>query len=70
MDPDHSMGCDFALAPDPCVRSWQLGAATPMATLDQLRVLSTHDSDERLRLIPEICCERYGDLTRQLDSER
>jgi hypothetical protein len=37
-----------------------------MATLDQLRLLSIDDADERLTALSEICCERYGDLMRQL----
>jgi Lon protease-like protein len=55
------------LSSDPCVRAWQLCALAPMSTLDQLKVLSIDDATERLRLVSEIACERYGDLQRQLE---
>jgi hypothetical protein len=52
--------------PDPEVRSWQLCAMTPMSALDQFKVLSLGDPNDRLRLLAEICCERYGDYQRML----
>jgi len=52
---------------DPWVRSWQLCSLTPMPTLDQFTVLSLSDPNARLRLVAEICCERYGDYQRMLD---
>ncbi len=54
------------LSPDPAVRAWQLCAMTPMAVLDQFSVLSLSDPNDRLRLVAEICCERYGDYQRML----
>jgi hypothetical protein len=40
---------------------------TPMALLDQFKVISLSDPNERLRLLVEICCERYGDYQRMLE---
>jgi hypothetical protein len=37
-----------------------------MSTLDQFKVLSLSNPNDRLRLIAEICCERYGDYQRML----
>ena len=54
------------LSGDPATRAWQLCAMTPMAVLDQFAVLSLSDPNERLRLVAEICCERYGDYQRLL----
>jgi Lon protease-like protein len=51
---------------DARVRSWQLCAMTPMSTLDQFKVLSLSNPNDRLRLLAEICCERYGDFQRML----
>ncbi len=51
---------------DPFVRSWQLCSMTPMSTLDQFKVLGLSDPNERLRLVAEICCERYGDYQRMV----
>jgi hypothetical protein len=48
------------------VRAWQLCSLAPMATLDQLAVLRASSMDDRLRIVMEICCERYGDLQRML----
>jgi hypothetical protein len=39
---------------------------TPMSTLDQFKVLGLNDPSDRLRLLAEICCERYGDYQRML----
>jgi hypothetical protein len=39
---------------------------TPMSTLDQFKVLSLSDPNDRLRLVAEICCERYGDYQRMV----
>ncbi len=66
MNPDSCVERECELALDPCVRTWQLCAVTPMATLDQLQLLQEMDADARLRDLLDICCERYGDLTRQL----
>lgn len=52
---------------DPWVRSWQLCSLTPMSTLDQFKVLSLSNPNDRLRLVAEICCERYGDYQRMLE---
>ena len=51
---------------DPWVRSWQLCSLTPMSTFDQFKVLSLSNPNDRLRLVAEICCERYGDYQRML----
>lgn len=51
---------------NPWVRSWQLCALTPMSTMDQFKVLSLSDPNDRLRLLAEVCCERYGDYQRML----
>jgi Lon protease-like protein len=56
--------CDMDM--DPWVRSWQLCSMTPMSTLDQFKVLSLSDPNDRLRLVAEICCERYGDYQRMV----
>jgi len=56
--------CDMDV--DPWIRSWQLCSMTPMSTLDQFKVLSLSDPNDRLRLVAEICCERYGDYQRML----
>jgi hypothetical protein len=37
-----------------------------MSTLDQFKVLSLSNPNDRLRLVAEICCERYGDYQRML----
>lgn len=50
----------------PTTRAWQLCALSPMPTLDQLAVLRVRTMNERLRVVMEICCERYGDLQRVL----
>ena len=66
MHPESCIERDCDFASESCERVWQLCAVTPMATLDQLKLLSKESCDTRLRLLAEICCERYGDLTRQL----
>jgi ATP-dependent Lon protease len=66
MDPDYSVAVDSEMSEAMCVRSWQLCSMTPMATLDQLKLLREDECDERLRQLAEICCERYGDLQRLL----
>ena len=52
---------------DPWVRSWQLCSMTPMALLDQFKVISLRDPNDRLRFLVEVCCERYGDYQRMLN---
>ncbi len=66
MNPDSCVERDCGLEVDVAVRVWQLCAMTPMATLDQLKLLTIDTADERLLALSEICCERYGDLMRQL----
>jgi hypothetical protein len=39
---------------------------TPMSIFDQFKVLSLSNPNDRLRLLVEICCERYGDYERML----
>ena len=70
MNPDSCVERDCVLSSDPAVRTWQLCAMTPMATLDQLKLLSIDRDDERLVTLAEICCERYGDMMRQLELAR
>lgn len=67
---DQCLQVNCAMDTDPWVRSWQLCSLTPMSTLDQFKVLSLGDPNERLRLIAEICCERYGDYQRMLANDR
>ena len=64
--PDEGLQGSCEMSEDPWIRSWQLCSLTPMSTLDQFKVLSLSDPNERLRLILEICCERYGDYQRML----
>jgi Lon protease-like protein len=63
---DQCMQSNCEMDTDPWVRSWQLCSMTPMSTLDQFKVLSLSDPNDRLRLVAEICCERYGDYERML----
>ena len=63
---DQCLQRDCAMDDDPGVRSWQLCALTPMSLLDQFKVLSLSNPNDRLRLVAEICCERYGDYQRML----
>ncbi len=63
---DQCMKSNCEMDTDPWVRSWQLCSMTPMSTLDQFKVLSLSDPNDRLRLVAEICCERYGDYERML----
>lgn len=64
--PDQCLEYDFALEPDIRAQIWQLCSLTSMSTLDQFMVLQKADPNERLRLVLEICCERYGDYQRML----
>jgi Lon protease-like protein len=63
---DECIKTNCEMDADPKIRSWQLCAMTPMSTLDQYKVLSSANPNERLRLLAEICCERYGDYQRML----
>ncbi len=63
---DEVFATNCSMAEDPWVRSWQLCSMTPMALLDQFKVISLRDPNERLSLLGEICCERYGDYQRML----
>ncbi len=63
---DQCLKSNCDMDSDPWVRSWQLCSMTPMSTLDQFKVLSLSDPNQRLRLLAEICCERYGDYQRML----
>lgn len=60
----------LVLSDETTERVWQLCAQTPMPTLDQFSVLSKSDPNDRLRLVLEICCERYGDFERMLNEGR
>ncbi|HEY5439263.1 MAG TPA: LON peptidase substrate-binding domain-containing protein [Acidimicrobiales bacterium] len=63
---DECLQSNCEMDADPWVRSWQLCSMTPMSTLDQFKVLGLSDPNERLRLVAEICCERYGDYQRMV----
>jgi hypothetical protein len=63
---DECIRTNCEMDADPRVRSWQLCSMTPMSTLDQFKVLSLVNPNDRLRLLAEICCERYGDYQRML----
>ncbi len=63
---DQCLQRDCPMDADARVRSWQLCALTPMSILDQFKVLSLSNPNDRLRLVAEICCERYGDYQRML----
>lgn len=63
---DECIQSNCSMDADPKVRSWQLCSMTPMSMLDQFKVLSLSDPNSRLRLLAEICCERYGDYQRML----
>lgn len=63
---DECLQSNCEMDANPWVRSWQLCALTPMSTLDQFKVLSLSNPNDRLRLVAEICCERYGDYQRML----
>ena len=69
VEPDSVIDPNVVMAEDPWERSWQLCSMTPMATLDQFKVLSLSDPNDRLRLLVEICCERYGDYQRMLGAD-
>lgn len=63
---DECLQRNVAMDDDDRVRSWQLCALTPMSILDQFKVLSLSNPNDRLRLVAEICAERYGDYQRML----
>lgn len=66
---DEVFATNCSMAEDPWIRSWQLCSMTPMAILDQFKVLSMSDPNDRLRLLVEVCCERYGDYQRMLATD-
>lgn len=66
---DECLQINCEMDSDPWIRSWQLCSMTPMSTLDQFKVLSLSDPNDRLRLVAEICCERYGDYQRMLAND-
>ena len=63
---DECLRSNCEMDADARVRSWQLCSMTPMSTLDQFKVLSLSNPNDRLRLVAEICCERYGDYQRMV----
>jgi len=63
---DECLQSNCDMDADPWIRSWQLCSMTPMSTLDQFKVLSLSNPNDRLRLVAEICCERYGDYQRMV----
>ncbi len=66
---DQCLQRNVPMDDDPSIRTWQLCALTPMSVLDQFKVLSLSDPNARLKLIAEICCERYGDYLRMLSTD-
>ena len=66
LEPELVLSTNCEMSTDPWERAWQLCSMTPMAILDQFKVLSLSNPNERLRLLVEICCERYGDFQRML----
>jgi Lon protease-like protein len=66
---DQCLKSNCEMDPDPWVRSWQLCSMMPMSVLDQFKVLSLSNPNDRLRLLAEICCERYGDFQRMMANE-
>jgi hypothetical protein len=66
MNPDSCVDRDCALNENPCVRSWQLCALAPIATMDHQHLLSAESASERLTDLRRFCCDRYSDLSRQL----
>jgi Lon protease-like protein len=66
---DQCLQANCEMDPDPWVRSWQLCSMTPMSVLDQFKVVSLSNPNDRLRLLAEICCERYGDYQRMLATD-
>ena len=66
VETDECLQSNCEMDSDPWVRSWQLCSLTPMSIMDQFKVLSLSDPNDRLRLVGEICCERYGDYQRML----
>jgi uncharacterized protein len=68
---DEVFAANCKMSEDPWERSWQLCSMTPMALLDQFKVISLSNPNERLELLVEICAERYGDFERilALDSD-
>jgi Lon protease-like protein len=66
---DQCIQSNCEMDPDPWIRSWQLCSMTPMSVLDQFKVLSLSNPNDRLRLLAEICCERYGDYQRMLATD-
>jgi len=63
---DECLRSNCEMDADPEIRTWQLCSMAPMPVFDQFAVLSLPRTNERLRLIAEICCERYGDYQRLL----
>jgi Lon protease-like protein len=66
---DQCLQTNCEMDVDPWVCSWQLCSMTPMSVLDQFKVLSLSNPNDRLRLLAEICCERYGDYERMLATD-
>ena len=66
---DQCLQTNCEMDADPWVCSWQLCSMTPMSVLDQFKVLSLSNPNDRLRLLAEICCERYGDYERMLATD-
>ena len=67
---DECLRSNCDMDADPWIRSWQLCSMTPMSSLDQFKVLSLSNPNDRLHLVAEICCERYGDYQRMLADDK
>ena len=68
IDVDRSQfNCSFD--EDPVIAAWQCCAFAEMSQRDRQDVISTQDVNDRLRLVMEICCERYGDWQRRIASD-
>lgn len=63
---DECLRSNCEMDADPRVRTWQLCSMAPMPVFDQFTVLSLPRTNERLKMVAEICCERYGDYQRIL----
>ena len=63
---DECLQRNCAMDEDPSGAQLAVVRLTPMSMLDQFKVLQLSNPNDRLRLVAEICCERYGDYERML----
>ena len=64
IESSSSSTCEFD--DDPVEAGWQCCAYPHMGAQDRQSVLQQESVNDRLRLVAEICCERYGDLQRMM----